>query len=102
MDTFSWLVGSQAATAILAGVIVWFIKGYLDDSGWKKIIKLQLQVIEAALEKLNVDIPEFLQKIIDGLHASDEDTAELEKIYQDEKLRITRENLIQRQENSKK
>jgi len=102
MNTFNWLISSQAATAILAGVIVWFIKGYLADSAWKNIIKLQLQIIEATLKKLNVDIPEFLQKIIDGLHASAEDTAELEKIYQDEKLKITRENLIQRQENSKK
>lgn len=81
------LLASETITAVIVGFAIWFIKGYLNNTGWKKIIKLQLQVIEKTLENLDVDVPKFLQKIIDELHKSDENTEEIEKIYQDERMK---------------
>jgi len=86
-DVLFSILTSGPFISLLAFVIGAAVTHYLDNKLAQKGYKLLISFMADLIEEENLELPEFLEKLIMKLHAVDDDTAELEKLIQDEKVK---------------
>ena len=81
------IVTSSAFANIVALIVGALIMHFLDDTKYKKIINILIGAFVEILEETDLEVPEYIEKIIMKLHSLDEDTSDIEQILQDEKVK---------------
>ena len=60
---------------------------YLKDSVWKKVFRVSVDLMAQILQETDIDVPDFIEKLIMELHSTDMNTKKVESILQDEKVK---------------
>jgi len=81
------IVTSTAFANIIALIVGALIMHFLDDTKYKKIIKILIGAFVNILEETDLEVPEYIEKIIIKLHSIDADTTDIEQLLQDEKVK---------------
>ena len=78
------LITSQAFLAALAFIIGVIVDRLVGDSKWRKVYVATIQIIAELLEETDIDVPDFLEKLIRKLHSINDDTKDAEYLLEDE------------------
>lgn len=81
------IVTSPAFANIVALIVGALIMHFLDDTKYKKIIKILIGAFKEILEETDLEVPKYIEKIITKLHSLDEDTKDVEMMLLDEKVK---------------
>ena len=78
----------NAGLPILFFVVGFVVRKYIIDTENELLFRAVIQVVEAVLERFDIDIPDFLRDLLEEMHKIKEDTGDYEDVLLDEINRL--------------
>lgn len=84
----SFIITSGTVGGVVGFLLAYLIQNFLGGTRWKKGIKILLFIVEDILEDTDIDLPSFLDEMLERLNQLNEDTEDIEELVREEKESI--------------
>ena len=81
------ILESDAFISLMTFLIGAGVSAYFKDSVWEKVFRVSVDIMAQILQETDIDVPDFIEKLIMELHSTDMNTKKVESILEDEKVK---------------
>lgn len=87
MEELINLLTNPAVTSVIGVVIVFVLTNFYKKTVYFKIINILIDAFVEILEETELEVPEYIEKLIMKIHSVSDDTREVENLLEDKKVK---------------
>jgi hypothetical protein len=87
MEEIINLLSNPAVTSVIGAVIVFILTNFYKKTVYFKIVNILIDAFVEILEETELEVPEYIEKLIMKIHSVSDDTKEVENILEDKKVK---------------
>ncbi|MGM0437506.1 MAG: hypothetical protein ACQEQD_04475 [Bacillota bacterium] len=87
MEEIINLLTQPAVQNILIGIIVYVLTTFYKNTIFYKVLNILADAFIEILDETDLEVPEKIEELIMKIHATSEDTQEIENLFEDKKVK---------------